>query len=196
MIKDWTGNSTTTFSILGASSHSKRVREIDDYYATDPKAVQELLDREKFCNNIWEPACGEGHISKVLESNGYNVKSSDKVDRGYGEIINFLEVTDSNLDCDIITNPPYKYALDFVNKSLDVIYTGHRVAMFLKIQFLEGKNRHKYFKINPPQFVYVFSYRVNCGLNGNFNSSNSSAVCYAWFIWEKGFRGEPIIRWI
>ena len=53
MSKDWTGNSTTTFSILGASNHSKRVREVDDYYATDPKAVQELLDREKFYNNIF-----------------------------------------------------------------------------------------------------------------------------------------------
>lgn len=65
--------------------------------------------------------------------------------------------------------------------------------MFLKLQFLEGKNRKKFFKENPPKVVYVSSSRLECGINGKF--SGTSAVAYAWFVWEKGFKGEPVIRW-
>lgn len=54
-----------------------RERERDDYYATEPKAVELLLDLEKFDSNILEPCCGEGRISEVLKSAGYNVTSSD-----------------------------------------------------------------------------------------------------------------------
>ncbi len=98
---------------------------------------------------------------------------------------------------DIITNPPYRYALDFVEKALSVIQTGSKVAMFLKLQFLEGKARGEFYKKNPPKKVYVASGRLNCARNGNFKTfSKSSAVAYAWFVWEKGYKGDPIIKWI
>ena len=84
MSKDWTGNKKAIFTSLGASNHAQGKRESNDYYATEPRAVELLLEREKFCNNIWEPACGEGHISKVLLAHGYKVLSTDLVNRGYG----------------------------------------------------------------------------------------------------------------
>ena len=46
MTKDWTGNKATTFAVLGASNHSSLTREANDYYATDPKAVELLLEKE------------------------------------------------------------------------------------------------------------------------------------------------------
>ena len=63
---DWTGNSCSVFVTMGASSHSKSDREVNDYYATAPYAIDVLI---KECNtnlskNILEPACGEGHLSK------------------------------------------------------------------------------------------------------------------------------------
>ena len=71
------------------------------------------------------------------------------------------------------------------------------VVMFLKIQFLEGKQRNKFFKKYPPKYVYVNSSRQNCAKNGDFATySKAAAICYAWFIWQKGFKGEPTIRWI
>ena len=86
--KDWTGNAKSIFTCNGASNHSEEERQIDDYYATEPKAVELLLEREKFSNNIWECACGGGHMSEVLKQNGYCVYSSDLVDRHYqGTII-------------------------------------------------------------------------------------------------------------
>lgn len=103
-----------------------------------------MLELEQFSNDIWEPACGEGHMSKVLEEHGYNVFSSDKVDRGYGEVLDFLTYTPNGGNTkDIVTNPPYKYAKEFVEHALDISSNGTKVAMFLKIQFLEGQARRK-----------------------------------------------------
>lgn len=196
MSKDWTGNDVSIFKNLGASSHGNADREVNDYYATDPKAVYLLLDLETFSHNIYEPACGEGHISEVLKNSGHHVYSTDLIYRGYGHGgVDFLNdsVSAGNWEGDIITNPPYKYAKEFVEKSLSIIKKGNKVAMFLKLQFLEGKNRKKFFKENPPKVVYVSSSRLECGINGKF--SGTSAVAYAWFVWEKGFKGEPVIRW-
>lgn len=95
---------------------------------------------------------------------------------------------------DIITNPPYKYALEFVEHALNIVQQGRKVAMFLKLTFLEGKARKAFFLKNPPKVVYVNSSRLECGKNGKFESKN--AVAYAWFVWEKGFCGDPIIKWV
>lgn len=197
--KDWTENYHSIYVTLGTSNHSQEEREANDYYATHPKAVELLLEQEKFCNEVWEPACGEGHISKVLENNGYKVHSSDLIYRGYGNLgsVDFLKFeTDKELKIDIISNPPYSYAKDFVEKSLDLIQNGCKVAMFLKLQFLEGKSRKELFKKYPPKVVYVSSARLLCAKNGEFEKYPSSAVAYAWFVWEKGFTGDPVIKWI
>lgn len=163
-----------------------------------------LLAEEEFAPVIWECACGEGHLSKVLETHGYKVVSTDLVYRGYGEpeAVDFLNVevsflnTKGGFEGDIITNPPYKYALEFMEKALSMVGSGKKVAMFLKLQFLEGKGRKRFFLENPPRTVYVSSSRLGCAKNGDFEKMPSSAVAYAWFVWEKGFAGNPAIRWI
>ena len=195
--KDWKGDSESVYHIMGASNHCKDDRETHDYYATDPKAVELLLAEESFDHTIWEPACGEGHISKVLEEHGYKVISTDLIDRGYGKVWDFLEdgIVLPDFDGDIITNPPYNRALSFAQKALEYLQPGKKLAMFLKLTFLEGKARKPFFKENPPRIVYVSSSRLLCAKNGKFEGQGS-AVCYAWFIWEKGFSGDPIIKWI
>ena len=194
MNKDWTGNTNSVFKNLSASNHCEEEREENDFYATNPKSVEALLQYETFNNKIYEPCCGRGHISKVLIEHGYNVVSSDLIDRGFGDFFgDFLEMTSKN-DRDIITNPPYKYAKEFVEHALDISQYGTKIAMFLKIQFLEGKARKELFKKYPPKIVYVFSERQECAKNGNF--IGSSAVCYCWFVWQKGYNSDPIIKWI
>lgn len=198
---DWTGNKKTTFVTLGASNHSDKERETNDYYATDPKALEIFLkklkeDGIKLHKNIWECACGEGHLSKVLKKEGYNVLSTDLIYRGYGIGSNdFLKNIDL-WDGDILTNPPYKYAKEFVEKALESTRNGCYTIMFLKIQFLEGQSRRKLFNKYPPKYVYVNSARQTCYINGDMSKKMSSASCYCWFIWEKGYANETIIRWI
>ena len=195
MGKDWTGNKEGLFSMLGASNHTDGERDTNDYYAIEPKAVELLMDLETFDKNILEPSCGEGHISDVLKSHGYNVVSRDLIDRGYGDVADFLSDDNTEWNGDIITNPPYKYAQEFVEKALQIIPEGHKVAMFLKVQFLEGKRRRKMFDITPPTRIWVSSSRLKCAMNGDFDKTASSAASYAWFIWEKGFRGDTIVKW-
>ena len=202
-MKDWVGNGNSIYKTLAASSHTDSDREQNDYYATPGIAVEKLLERETFSKYIWEPACGEGHISKVLEAHDYDVASSDIIDRGYSNlVIDFLTSDESELDEDIITNPPYKHALSFVQKALQSSSEGHKVAMLLKIQFLEGADRGEFFKSNPPKKVYVFSNRIACAINGDFSqvvtktNRFKSAACFAWFIWEKGYKGPCIVDWI
>jgi hypothetical protein len=199
MNKDWTGNSNSIYKTLGSSNHTDKQRQQQDYYATEPKAVELLLEVEKFSENIWEPACGEGHISKVFEKHGHNVKSTDLVDRGYGYQQDFLFFNDNKFDGDIITNPPYAMATEFIYKALELIPEGNKVAMFLKVQFLEGKERKVLFKNHPPQTVYISSSRLLCAKNAEFYKmieGGGSAVAYAWFIWQKGYKGETVLRWI
>ena len=205
MSADWSGNAQSVFTCNGASNHSEGEREINDYYATEPKAVELLMKEEKFHPYIWECACGEGHISEVLKAHGYSVKSSDLYDRGYEgtEVIDFFKVTKDDikfdLPRDIITNPPYKYAKEFVEHALDISMDGAKVAMFLKLTFLEIQKRRKLFEKYPPKIVYVSSSRLQCAKNGDFTTYNKSvgtAVAYAWYVWEKGFKGDPVIKWI
>lgn len=196
---DWNGNSKSVFSTLGASSHSDGDRQIQDYYATPGYAVEALLELEDFQRNIWEPACGGGHIADVLKKHGHSVRCSDIVDRGFDgtELADFLQTTphDFVTPCDIITNPPYSLATEFVWKAMHNVHDGAKVAMFLKIQFLETQKRFDLFSKYPPKKVWVFVNRVNCGKNGLF-TGESSAVCYAWFVWQRGFDGNPEIDWI
>ena len=179
-------------------------RELNDYYATDPIAIDKLLTVEKPYDYIWECACGEGHLSKRLMEKGFSVFSSDIVDRGFesDNIQDFLNCSYiyGKYDYDILTNPPYKFAKEFVLKALNLIEEGRKVYMFLKLTFLEGKSRYKeLFSKYPPKNIYVFSERVMCAKNGDFETMKAgggSAVAYAWFVWEKGYKGATTISWI
>lgn len=200
-MKDWVGNKNSIFKTLGASNHTDKEREENDFYATDPIAIDKLLSTGfELSKNVWEPACGAGHLSKRLEHYGYNVRSTDLIDRGFGEQKDFLADDGINIwDGDIITNTPYKYSLYFVQQALDLVKTGRKVVMFLKLTFLEGKERGEFFKENPPKYVMVFSQRILCAKNAQFEEmkkGGGSAVAYAWFIWEKGYKGACEVKWI
>lgn len=150
MAKDWVGGSAAVFKTLGASNHADGERQREDYYATEPKATEWLCRLEQFDGRILEPACGEGHISGVLKAAGYEVVSRDLVDRDYGEVADFLAIDNLAWNGNIVTNPPYKYAQQFVGKALSIIPEGKKVAMFLKLTFLEGKARRDLFRSTPP----------------------------------------------
>lgn len=195
MEKDWKGNTSSTFRTLGASNHTDHERQGEDYYATEPAATEWLCRLEQFAPRILEPACGEGHISKVLFAHGYDVVSRDIVDRGYGAVADFLSIDNVEWDGDIVTNPPYRFAREFVEKALQIIPAGGKVAMFLKLTFLEGKARRSFFRAAPPVRIWVSSSRLKCAMNGTFDAFGSSASAYAWFIWKKGYKGDTILKW-
>lgn len=175
-------------SIVGYSP----LRAKHDFYPTPSYVTNDLMDREIFNGKIWECACGDGAIAKVLVERGYNVVATDLIDRGYGESpIDFLTCTMKSEN--IVTNPPYSLGEKFVKHALNL--TTGKVAMFLKLQFLEGQSRRAMFESSPLARVWVYSKRVTQHRNGD-KKQYTGMMCFAWFVWEHGFSGEPIIKWI
>ena len=186
---------TIAHNIVGASN-SNGGRVFADHYPTPMPVIQNLLAREDFSGTIWEPACGEGNISNVLINNGYNVISSDIIDYNFGRIHDFLNPTDKvdyAIVDNVITNPPFSHALQFIKMSKK--YSRKKIAFLLKTQFLEGVQRHSMFqdKEFPLKGIYQFTRRVTFPTP---NSTNGGMISFAWFIWERGYVGEPTIDWI
>ena len=189
------------YTPLGASNHTKQEREMRDYYATDPIAAEWLLKIEGFdaAVPIWECCAGECHLADVFERYGYEVRKSDIVKRRDDvEQLNFLMPSIGKWNGNIITNPPYSLAYEIITQALSIIPDGKKVAMFLKVTFLEGKERKKLFETYPPKTIWVSSSRILCAKNGEFErmkAGGGSAVAYAWFVWEKGYEGDSIVKW-
>lgn len=193
--KDWRGGRASVFKTLGASNHTDHERAWGDYYATEPKAVEWLLKLETLDGPVLEPACGEGHISDALIRGGIDVTSRDLIDRGYGDVADFLAIDNQEWNGHIVTNPPYAYAQEFVEKALQIVPDGKKVCMFLKLTFLEGKARKHLFRTQPPRRVWVSCSRLLCAMNGKFDEISGSATAYAWFVWEKGWTGPTEVKW-
>ena len=196
-----------------AGSDSARGRAKDDYYATPFYATEAILNAlEKSGEtlnggSILEPAAGEGHIVKVLKEyypdNKITANDIAYRDSRLGIEVNggidFLSYAPNEKYDTIITNPPFKYAKEFILKALEI--SNHYVIMFAKLQLLEGSKRRKQlFDIFPPKYVYVFSDRVSTLMNGDETDENgkpwATLLATAWYVWEKGYKGETIIRWI
>lgn len=191
---DWIGGTQNVMATLNATSHAINERAESDFYATPQSAVEKLLELEQFTHNVWECACGKGHISEVLKLRGYSVTSTDIIDRGYGGVLDFLTCTEKT-DSDIVSNPPFKFAQEFVEKAIELVRDGGKVVFLLRIQFLEGVKRKKLFRKCPPRKVYVASRNIRCARNGDFEHATGNASTYAWFVWEKGNADLPVLDW-
>lgn len=177
-----------------AGNKNSGEREEKDFYATPEHAVLSLLEKESFVGDIWECACGDGAISEVLKAKGFNVYSTDIVNRGYGEgVLDFISNHDIQTQ-NIITNPPYKYALEFVEKGLEC--ASGKVALLLKLNFLEGQKRKVFFEKNPPKNIYVFSKRLTFYEPNSDKQGKSGVLAFAWYVWEKGNTNNPVVSWI
>ena len=185
-----------------AGGNPARGRAENDFYATHPDSTKALLEVEKIIYPALEPACGEGHISKLIEDP--SLVSTDLVYRGYGKggidflSENYLESPDFGFET-IITNPPFNLFQEFVEKALEV--ANQKVIMFGKLQALEGQKRATFLQKTPLRTVYVFKKRQQPMRNGKSNDEvtgkkMSSTMAFAWFVWEVGYTGKPTIEWI
>ena len=175
-------------SIVGFSND----RAEADYYPTPPETTQALMDRELFVGNVWECACGDGRMAEVIKQFNPIIATDLRTDLGYGlGGIDFL-LENRRVD-NIITNPPYRLGQEFVERSL--LQAQNKVAMLLKLVFLESSSRYNLFKSSPLKTVYVFSGRQSIYKNG-ITTANSGLIAYAWFVWDKSYSGKPQIDWI
>jgi len=175
----------STYNLNGGFKPTlKRFADLDgpDFYPTPDWATHALVGSESFVGRIWEPACGDGAMVRVLQASGCLVDASDLHDRRYGEVgINFLNA--SRTVENIVTNPPFNSAEGFVEAGLR--QATHKLCLLLRLAFLEGANRQRtIFAKTPPARVWVFSERITFYPAGA-EVKGSGTTAYAWFVWDK-----------
>lgn len=199
--------SEKVFTLLGSSNHYGD-RQPEDFYSTPYIATEKLLSKLKELNinladNIIEPSVGKGGIAIPLmnseEGKNKNYLFFDIVDRGFPNTIikDFLSVNNlSEGNYMIFANFPYKDILNHTIHSLSLLKNEEWLFSLAKIQFLETKRRYNdLLKNNPPRYVMVFVERINCPKNDEDNGQ-SSAICYCWYAFQKGYKGSPEILWL
>lgn len=170
-------------------------RERDDFYPTPPVAVHALLGVETFEGSIWEPACGNGAISTILEAAGHHVISTDLIERGYGIsgvdfLLDYRTVAEN-----IVTNPPFKLAAQFAEHAI-ARSTG-KVALLCRLAWLEGKARRKLFESTPLARVWVFSERIPLWRHGvPIPGAAGGMIAFCWLVWQHGHQGRPTLGWL
>ncbi len=172
----------------------KRFADLEgpDFFPTPRWATFALIDNERFEGEIWECACGNGAMSRVLEETGCSVPSSDLYDRGHGDAgIDFLTVT-RQAD-NIITNPPYNSAEGFVANGVKL--ARRKFALLLRLAFLEGAKRARtIFAECPPSRVWVFSERITFYPIA-VEVKGTGTTAYAWFVWDKDAPNGTELHW-
>jgi hypothetical protein len=173
-----------------------------DGYHTPRIAVKELLRREDFSRRIWEPANGYHRISRVLERAGHRVYTSDiklwcKRTQQRQDFLRFRRMPTTR-PCDIITNPPFSLGQQFVEQSMRLLPVGGKLALLLRLQFMEGiKRKLLIYDKTPPVRIWVFSYRLpRMHRFGHKGKKSTSVLCFSWFVWIKGYKGPTEIKWI
>ena len=217
MAKEWSGNSRAAqYALAIKKSNSQEEREQDDFYATDPKALEMLLggasewlqkvfDKQKCKQNtlrdhipgfIWECACGNGNLASYLIKNGFKVYATDLKDRGYG--IRGIDFLQSSANADIIlTNPPYSLANEFILHALELLPTGGVYIALMNMACLAGQKRYdQIYSSGQLREVYIFSKRIGCWKNNVRDDKKAHIIHYAWYVFQKGYRGQPQIYWL
>jgi hypothetical protein len=172
-------------------------RDPEDFYPTPEVATRALIRVERFPRTVWEPACGDGAISRVLEAAGHAVLSTDLYDRGYGTTgVDFLAVRDR---CEnVITNPPFRHAEEFAAHARRL--ARRKVAMLLRLAWPEGVGRYeRIYSKDPPTRVFVFSQRIHFtrGGSGGRRRIFGGMVAFMWMVRDKAdTTGRTDLRWI
>lgn len=186
-----------TYNIRGGFKPAlKRSADLNgpDFYPTPSWATYALIDNEQFEGRIWEPACGDGVMARVLSDTGRPVDASDLFNRGYGEFgVNFLEA--SRIVENIVTNPPYNSAEGFVEAGLR--QATKKLCLLLRLAFLEGANRQRtIFNKTPPTRVWVFSERITFYPAGAI-MRGTGTTAYAWFVWDRESKSQCTeLKWL
>ena len=188
------------------TSHAVMAQRIEpadsaDDFPTPPWATRALLEhvmRDK--GNLkrmscLEPACGAGHMAKVLKEYFGDVRCSDAFDYRYAPVRDFIaRPYEANAVDWVITNPPFRLAEEFVLRGLVVARRG--VAILARTVFLESVGRYdRIFRSSPPAKFAQFVERVPM-VKGRLDSKATTATGYAWLVWDKAHKSAPEVVWI
>ena len=185
----------STYNLNGGFKPTlKRFADLDgpDFFPPPSWATYALIENEPLFGEIWEPACGDGAMARVLATTGNSIIATDLYDRGFGQAgIDFL--TSHRVVDNIVTNPPYNAAEGFVR--VGTRSARNKFALLLRLAFLEGANRcNTVFTRCPPSRVWVFSERITFYPAGAVKKG-SGTTAYAWFVWDQNAPKGTELKW-
>jgi hypothetical protein len=184
-------------SARGASDRDRHIAA--NFYPTPPEATRALLSVEIFEGSIWEPACGKGHIAKVLKDDGHAVVSTDLNNWGFGlSGLDFLSEPRPRAK-HIVTNPPYGSGLAdaFIEKALTFTRsTGGKVAMLLNLASLSHSERTAFWKSHPPARLYAVDGIVCWPDPTRAPPRHFIQNRYVWAIWTPDHKGPSAFWWL
>jgi len=185
-------------AVMAQRSEAKDSR---DDFPTPPWATRALMEHvlptfgsveDQSC---LEPACGVGHMDKVLREYFRKTTASDIYPYGYGDLADFCNSPFEVGSCDwVITNPPFILAEEFIMRSLQIARMG--VAILARTVFIESIGRYeRLFKPHPPAIFAQFVERVPM-VKGRLDKKASTATGYAWFVWHNADIAKTEVAWI
>jgi hypothetical protein len=188
----------TSHAVMAQRTEAKD--SLDDF-PTPPWATRALIEHvlenkdELARMSYLEPACGEGHMAKVLREYFREVKAADLHDYGFGCIRDYLACPHEKNACDwVITNPPFRLVEEFVLRSLPLARCG--VAILARTVLLESVRRYeRIFRAHPPSKFVQFVERVPM-VKGRLDEKASTATSYGWFVWDKAKLAPCQLTWI
>lgn len=169
-------------------------RVVSDFYVEPRWLVDALLDVEPLVGTCWDPSCGSGNIVMALRDRGLLCWGSDIANRGfYGAgVMDFLTTT--QIVGNIVTNPPYGIIEEYIRHALP--RTKHKVCILARLALLEGQKRRALFRETPLARVWVSSRRASMPPGGTDIAAKGGTIAYAWFVFEHGHVGAPVIGWV
>lgn len=177
-----------------------------DFYQTPVEDVEKFLQKSGLVPNtgtVLEPSAGLGNISTTVSRlrPGASVVSGDIEQREFPlhYVNDFLQQPFKKEVSCVITNPPFSHALEFIERGLEIC--NGDVIMLLKLAFLETHKRRPLFDKGRLREVWVSSSRIDCYspdvvVNANGKRTNSSTMALAWFVFNRNYRGYPVIKWL
>lgn len=183
--------------------HNAYRRHADDWYVEGPECVEALAQRENIIGPVLDPSCGGGNIPLTLRRLGIECLGSDIIDRGFPgvRIADFL-ADDFELPFGVqmvVANPPYRAAQEFAVKAMGLGVW--KCCMILRLAFLEGQDRGDWYLAGGDNLarVWVSTKRLSMPPGDEFHNGTVEAeggkIAYAWFCWERGWRGPPQLGW-
>jgi hypothetical protein len=177
-----------------------------DFYATPAWVTEALMRHVRFRGPIWEPCCGDGAMSSLLMDHGYDVVSTDLVDRGFGTPgMDFLAFRVVPGGCrSIVTNPPYgdtgsqagqsrspRAMLDFLRHAMMLTEAIEgQLALLVRLQWIAGKRAADMLSSGPFAAVIVLTKRIRWFEMGE--DTNTAQHHHAWVVIDHAHPpGEP-----
>lgn len=173
-------------------------RHPDDWYVEPEWCSERLFEVEPFPLRIFDPACGLGRIVKAARAAGFKARGFDKVRRsdyceGEADFLKWCGLIPEA----IVSNPPFKVAVEFAAKALEV--AEKKVALLLPTLWLHGDERSRWLAQTPLEKVLIITPRpsmppgpvIEAGIAPGGGKND-----FSWFIWSQGFAGRPEVTWL